>query len=61
MLWFVGLAEVAVPFAPCENLVTKVGGVTMIGPQILGLRIGNLMTWLQLCLVMELGMMTVGG
>ena len=43
-----------------KSVVTKVG-MRMIGPQTLGLRIGGLMTWLQLCLVMELGMMIAGG
>ena len=43
-----------------KNLVIKVG-MRMIGPQILGLRTGGLMTWLPLCLVMELGMMIGGG
>ena len=43
-----------------KNLVIKVG-LRMIGPQILGLRTGGLMTWLPLCLVMELGMMIGGG
>ena len=43
-----------------KNLVIKVG-MRMIGPQILGLRTGGLMTWTPLCLVMELGMMIGGG
>ena len=43
-----------------KNLATKVG-LKMIGPQILDLRIGGLMIWLQLFSVMELGMMTAGG
>ena len=73
MLWFVGLAERAAALRrsalravsghlmrmrhlKVKNLVTKVG-VMIIGPQILG----GLMTWLLLCLVMELGMMIGGG
>ena len=77
MLWFVGLAERAATLRrsafravsahlmrmrhlKVKNLVTKVG-MRMIGPQILGLRTGGLMTWLELCLVMELGMMIGGG
>ena len=43
-----------------KNLVIKVG-LRMIGLQILGLKTGGLMTWLPLCLVMELGMMIGGG
>ena len=77
MLWLVGLAERAAALRrgalraesahlmrmcrlKVKNLVIKVG-MRMIGPQILGLRTGGLMIWLQLCLVMELGVMIGGG
>ena len=77
MLWLVGLAERAamlfrsalraVPthlmtmrHLKVKNLVNKVG-MRMIGPQILGLRTGGLVTWSQLCLVMEPGVMIGGG
>ena len=43
-----------------KNLVIKVG-MRMIGPQILGLRTGGLMTCLPLCLVVELGLLVGGG
>ena len=36
-------------------------GLRMIGLQILDLKTGGLMTWLPLCVVMELGMMIGGG
>ena len=77
MLWFAGLVERATMWRrsalravlahlmrmrslKVKNLVIKVG-LRMIGLQILDLRIGGLMIWLQLFSVMELGMMTGGG